>query len=85
MLKKNAPDVSGWIPMRCPWTHDHTNQADTGAAIRMPDEENGYYGAFRCHHGHCADKGWGNLTQWMSEEAEDLLNMVNAEAAKGWI
>lgn len=82
MLKKHTPDVSGWVPIKCPWTHEHSNQADTGAAIRMPDEENGYYGAFRCHHGHCAGKGWSSLTQWMSDEAEDLLNMINAEAAQ---
>jgi hypothetical protein len=73
MLKKEHPDPSGWTEMSCPWIGDHTNGADTGAAIREPAAENDYYGAFRCHHGHCADKGWSELTEWINELAAEEL------------
>lgn len=71
-LKAKEPDPSGWMEMRCPWRAEHTGKADTGAAIRLPSEENEWYGAFRCHHGHCADRGWRDLT--------DLLNEADSTA-----
>jgi hypothetical protein len=69
MLKVAAPDPSGWWEIRCPWVDDHTASADNGAAIREPHEDNGYYGGFRCFHGHCADRGWRELTEWIAEES----------------
>lgn len=66
-LKRHEPDPSGWTEMTCPWVGDHTGAANTGAAIREPASENDYYGAFRCHHGHCADKGWRELTDWIDD------------------
>lgn len=77
MLKRDEPDPSGWTEMRCPWIGDHTDKADTGAALREPSPENDYYGAFRCHHGHCADKGWAELTEWISEQSEDAAASRN--------
>lgn len=74
MLKRAEPDLSGWTEMRCPWVEDHTGGADTGAAIREPSPENDFYGAFRCHHGHCADKGWADLTDWVTELSVEELN-----------
>lgn len=79
MLKKPEPDPSGWTEMTCPWVHDHTDKADTGAAIREPNPENDYYGAFRCHHGHCADKGWAELTEWIAEESAEALEQANSQ------
>lgn len=76
-LKKKQPDPSGWTEMTCPWVEHHTNGSDTGAAIREPNPENDYYGAFRCHHGHCADKGWAELTEWVSETAAEELGAAN--------
>lgn len=78
MLKKREPDPSGWCEMTCPWVADHTTGADTGAAIREPAPENDYYGAFRCHHGHCADKGWAELTEWVNDLAAEELAATNA-------
>lgn len=76
MLKKNEPDPSGWTEMTCPWIDDHSAKANTGAAIREPASENDYYGAFRCHHGHCIDKGWAELTDWINDLAiEELENL----------
>lgn len=76
MLKREEPDPSGWTEMRCPWVGDHTNSANTGAAIREPSPENDFYGAFRCHHGHCIDKGWSELTEWVNENAAEELDAV---------
>lgn len=73
MLKRPEPDPSGWTEVRCPWVEEHTGRADTGAAVREPSEENEYYGAFRCHHGHCADRGWAELTEWIAERSAEEL------------
>lgn len=81
MLKSEYPDLSGWSEVRCPWTDEHTGGADNGAAIREPDEANGWYGAFRCHHGHCADRGWSELTEWIAEESAESLMLSNVAGA----
>jgi len=73
MLKRQTPDMSGWVEMHCPWLAEHTAQSDTGAAIREPAAENEYHGAFRCHHGHCADRGWADLTDWIAEQSAEEL------------
>lgn len=74
MFKRSDFDPSGWIEVQCPWVGEHTDGADTGAAIRRPDDENGWYGAFRCHHGHCAGRGWAELTDWLTEMNEGVMN-----------
>lgn len=79
MLKRDAPDASGWTEMSCPWREDHTRGVDTGAAIREPSPENDYYGAFRCHHGHCNDKGWAELTDWVNDISIEELNKANEQ------
>jgi hypothetical protein len=81
MLKKPEPDPSGWCEMTCPWIDDHTGGTDTGAAIREPAPENDYYGAFRCHHGHCADKGWAELTECVNDLAAEELAASNEREA----
>lgn len=73
MLKKDEPDPSGWTEMTCPWVDQHTNGVDNGAAIREPALENDFYGAYRCHHGHCINKGWKDLTEWINEESIEEL------------
>ena len=73
MFKAADFDPSGWMEVRCPWVGDHTGRADTGAAIRRPGDENHWYGAFRCHHGHCADRGWGDLTEWLAEQSLEAV------------
>lgn len=73
MLKRETFDPSGWMEITCPWVEEHTGRADTGAAIRRPAEDNGWHGAFRCHHGHCAERGWGDLTDWLNAESERAL------------
>ena len=80
MLKTEEPNLEGWQDVRCPWTAEHSGGADNGAAIRHPDEANGWHGAFRCHHGHCAERGWRELTGWLAEEQGEVLAAVNAAA-----
>lgn len=83
MLKRHEPDPSGWTEMTCPWVEEHTNASDTGAALREPNPENDYYGAFRCHHGHCADRGWAELTDWINEQSiEELERAANVEGQR---
>lgn len=77
MLKQTEPDMSGWMQIRCPFIDGHTDMKDNGAAIRLPDAENGYNGAFRCHHGHCAENGWRELTDWLDEQNAELIEMIN--------
>ncbi len=71
MFKRNTSDPSGWREMHCPWKDEHTNGADTGAAIREPRPENQFYGAFRCHHGSHVDKHWKDLTDWIADLAAE--------------
>jgi hypothetical protein len=78
MLKREEPDMSGWQDVVCPWTDGHTDQADNGAAIREPAEENGWVGAFRCHHGTCEGKGWREITDWLADNQEEILERINA-------
>lgn len=77
MIKREEPDYSGWIHVQCPWTGEHTDGADNGAAIRLPEAENDWHGAFRCHHGHCQHKGWRDLTEWLAEESEEMVELTN--------
>lgn len=79
MLKRAEPDRSGWIEVTCPWIDSHTGGVDNGAAIREPAEENGYYGAFRCHHGHCIEKGWADMSDWINELAVEELDTANKQ------
>lgn len=80
MIIRDERDLSGWLQVHCPWVDGHTAGADTGAAIRVPSPENGYTGAFRCHHGSCAGRNWRSLTEWISREAAETLDMINRSA-----
>lgn len=80
MLKRAEPNMAGWTDIHCPWTGHHTGGADSGAAIREPDDDNEWFGAFRCHHGHCIGKGWRDLTEWTTEEVAEVLDMINRGA-----
>lgn len=58
----------GWIDLRCPWVNTHTDRSDSGAAVAFPARQNGFMGGFRCHHGHCANRTWGDLEEWVADE-----------------
>jgi len=59
---------SGWMDITCPWINDHTARSNTGAAVAPPMQKNGYMGGFKCHHGHCESKNWGDLESWVADE-----------------
>lgn len=80
MLKKDEADLAGWTDVRCPWMDEHTGGVDNGAAIRLPDADNAWYGAFKCFHGSCDGRGWRELTEWLAEEHEELLHYINLSA-----
>lgn len=80
LLTDERPDLEGWIAVRCPWIHGHSDRANTGAAIREPAPENEYAGAFRCHHGSCEGRGMRHVTEWIAEEAAEVQEMVNEAA-----
>lgn len=77
MLKRENADMAGWQDITCPWTDGHTGAVDNGAAICEPNEENGFTGGFKCHHGSCEDRGWRELTDWISENQEEILKQIN--------
>lgn len=80
MLKRPDPNRAGWTEITCPWVQGHTGAVDNGAAIREPHEENGFHGAFMCHHGSCAGRGWRELTEWVAEEAAEMLEQIDGKA-----
>jgi len=82
MLKAKSYDLGGWQDIRCPWTDDHTGSVDNGAAIAIPSEENGWTGAFKCHHGACEKKVFRDLTEWVNDEVAHMLAMVNDQAGE---
>lgn len=59
---------SGWMDITCPWLDQHTARANTGTAVAPPMKANGYMGGFKCHHGHCESKNWGDLEDWVARE-----------------
>ena len=80
MIKTEA-NLAGWQDVVCPWTGNHTGAVDNGAAIKEPDDENGWHGAFRCHHGSCEGRGWRELTEWVGENQAEILALINGNAA----
>lgn len=57
-----------WMDVRCPWIETHTDRGDTGAAVAPPMQANGYYGGFKCHHGHCQQRTWNDLEDYVARE-----------------
>ncbi len=77
MIKRDHLNLAGWVDMICPWINQHTGGADSGAAIGKPSESNGYHGAFQCHHGHCVDRTWRDLSDWINEQQIEELTTAN--------
>lgn len=60
MLIDSTPNDNGFVTIRCPWAHEHSDSRD----------EAGYRpgsGGFQCHHGHCEGKGMKELRAWVEE------------------
>lgn len=72
LIEQEIPNMASWLKVRCPWEESHTN-AKGGADLRYPAIENGYHGAFKCHHGHCEGRGWREYTDYLDDLiAEDF-------------
>lgn len=67
-----APLGDGWHAIVCPWVAEHTDRAETGAAYREPAPENGYVGAFKCHHGHGDQYKIGSLFRYLAERGMEM-------------
>jgi hypothetical protein len=63
MIQGPAADGDGFL-MTCPWIDEHTGRSDSGAAYWLG-------GGFKCHHGHCADKGRKALERWVDEKLRE--------------
>lgn len=84
MFKSPAYDPSGWRDVHCPWAGEHTGGVDNGAALREPSVENGWHGAFRCHHGSHINRGWRELTDWVAEESVEAMELGAESAARAF-
>jgi hypothetical protein len=56
-----------WYEVTCPWIHEHTDRADSGSALTAPSETNRFAGGYRCHHGHCEQRGMRDIRAWLRE------------------
>lgn len=83
MVKREEANLGGWHAVRCPWTHEHTDGADSGAAIGVPNAENDFYGAFQCHHGHCQEKTLRHLMEWFNDFNAEESERINRKFATG--
>jgi hypothetical protein len=62
-----------WHDVTCPWVSEHTDRADTGAAISEPSAENAYVGGFVCHHGHCREhRSMRDVRVWLRALVREL-------------
>ena len=66
-----------WIHVSCPWRDAHTGGLDNGAGITPPNEENQWYGAFKCHHGSCDKRNFKDLADHLLDIMIDELNDAN--------
>lgn len=58
-------NLGQWLEVNCPWEDQHSGNAKSGADLREPAAENEWWGAFKCHHGHCEERSWGDFTQFI--------------------
>lgn len=70
--------LSGGHYITCPWIHEHTNRDSTGTAYFEPNEANGWHGGFKCHHGHCMDRGIRELQNFICAAERILKQRIAA-------
>jgi hypothetical protein len=83
MIRREQGNLAQWHEIDCPWREQHTARANTGAALREPAPENEWVGAFQCHHGHCIDRTWRDLEDWVVAEINQALESATLEASNG--
>lgn len=72
MLRREHANVSGRIPILCPWFQLHTMQAKTGTYLVEPNERNRWAGSFVCFHGgtHNNDNHLSQIRNWVEDVVE---------------
>jgi len=77
IIKRHA-NVSGRIPILCPWYQQHTGASRSGTYLVEPNERNRYAGSFVCFHSttHRDDNHLNDLRGWVWDaiEARDRLS-----------
>ena len=79
MVKTGHVRLGNWFDIRCPWIEQHSDGADSGAAISIPSAENEWWGAFQCHHGHCVHRRMRDVMEWLNDELAETLDAANAQ------
>lgn len=73
LLVKPLANARGYA-MVCPWNRAHTTADEPGSSatvLLFPSEQNGWHGAFRCLHAHCAHRRLRDL-QAVLRAAEEV-------------
>lgn len=83
LLQRGTPNLSQWIQVRCPWEDEHSSSR-AGADLRDPAPENEWWGAFKCHHGHCEQRGWREFTDYLDRLIEEDITAANDAALREW-
>lgn len=85
MLKRRA-NVSGRIPIICPWFMQHTGASKTGSYLVEPCDANRWAGSFVCYHSstHANDNHLRDLRTWVFDTISQLdasrLHAANVSA-----
>ncbi len=66
-MVRGEASSEGWWDIECPWVDEHTDRIDSGTAYRSGG--GGDAGAFKCQHGHCAERSRRDLARWVEQKA----------------
>ncbi len=69
LLKSAKAGCPGVWHVTCPWTAEHTDGVDDGAAYFAPHFDGRDKPGFKCHHGHCDERTIRDLLRVLRHEA----------------
>ena len=72
----------GTHDITCPWVHEHTGRIDTGTVYFEPTEQYPH-GAFKCLHGHCADRKLHDFLEEVGVSIEDAKHKATITVIAG--
>lgn len=73
LIVSEETNAAGFMKMTCPWISTHSAQVEFEAGLAWPSEKNGYWGGFECHRGHCENRTWRDVTDWIADQATAAL------------
>lgn len=53
------------LDINCPWMHEHTDRETEGTVYMVG-------GGFSCFHGHCVDRTFADVREWLSDQGYDV-------------